>query len=253
MSDLRSHKVVIVITAIAVAVIGIGLFVAWAFGPAQAGSAASVQFTVQPGWGGGRIASELQRAGLIRWTWAFIIEENLTHTGDRLQAGTYLLSPGMTPAEIERIIATGAALSTDITVTIPEGMNVWEIDRLLLAQDIIGRAGQFSSAYGDREGMLFPDTYRVPASASADIVADRLTAEFDARAGTYTKTQVVIASILEKEAKTPADMALVAGIIESRIAKGMPLQIDATVAYGWCVRTKGFAKYCDVTQAPVAS
>lgn len=253
MLDLRTRKLNVTIAAIAMAAIIVGLFVAWAFGPVSAGTDDTVSFTVQPGWGGGRIASELRDAGLIRWTWAFIFFENWTHTGDRLQAGTYALSPGMTPAQIERIIATGAALSTDITLTIPEGMNVWEIDRLLLQKDITSAVGQFSGLYNGREGHLFPDTYRVPASASAGDVAARLKAEADVRLDGYTRRQVIIASILEKEAKTPEDMALVAGIIERRIARAMPLQVDATVAYGWCVRTKGFERPCDVTQAPLAA
>jgi len=251
--DLRDRTTLSVITAISVAVICVAVYIIWAFGAYDTHATGTVQFTVQPGWGGGRIAGELQNAGLIRWTWAFIFFENWTHTGDRLQAGTYVLSQRMTPAQIEHIIATGGALSTDITVTIPEGMNVWDIDHLLLRQNIITTPGAFSGAYHAREGYLFPDTYRVPASASAADVATRMEQEFTTRASDYTAQQIVVASILEKEARTADDMALISGIIAKRIAAGMPLQIDATVAYGWCVRTKGFAGSCDVTQAPLVT
>jgi UPF0755 protein len=58
--------------------------------------------------------------------------------------------------------------------------------------------------------------------------------------------------MLEKEAKTSHDMALVAGIIYKRMEIGMLLQIDATVAYGWCLRSAGLGRDCDVTQAPIA-
>ena len=47
---------------------------------------------------------------------------------------------------------------------------------------------------------------------------------------------IIRASILEKEARREEDMRLVAGIIENRLERGMFLQIDATVAYGACLR-----------------
>ena len=251
MLDLHDRTTLSVITAISVAVICAVIFLVWAFGPYDSLAAGTVQFTVQQGWGGGRIAGELESAGLIRWTWAFIFFENWTHTGDRLQAGTYVLSQRMTPAQIEHIIATGGALSTDITVTIPEGMNTWDIDRILLNAGLIRTAGAFS-AIGEN-GYLFPDTYRFAKDATVADIRQRMRDEFRLRAPDFTPSEVIIASILEKEAKTPTDMALVAGIIERRIAQGMPLQIDSTVAYGWCIRTAGLNRYCDVTQAPIAT
>ena len=51
-------------------------------------------------------------------------------------------------------------------------------------------------------------------------------------------------------------MALVSGIIQKRLQLKMPLQIDATVAYGWCLRRwlpMSNNRTCDVTQAPIAT
>ena len=221
------------------------------------------QFTVQPGWGGGRIASELQRAGLIRSTFAMIIVTNLTHTGDSLKAGTYMLSPAMSTQEIVRTIAAGEALSTDIIVTVPEGKNAWEIDVLLSAQHLIV-PGSFARQYRDSEGGLFPDTYRFAADVAshskeygnAAVFAAAFRAEFERKASVYTEQQIITASILEKEAKTPEDMSLVAGIMAERMKRGMPLQVDATVAYGWCLARwlpMSNNRNCDVTQAPIAT
>ena len=251
------------IAAISVAAIIVGLFFVWAFGPVQAGTRDTRQFVVQPGWGGGRIASELQHAGLIRWAPAFIIYSAWTHTGDRLQAGTYALSRGMTTAEIERIIAGGAGLSTDITLTIPEGMNVWEIDELLTAKHLIV-SGSFARTWSKEEGTLFPDTYRLSvdiarASGSyqnAGTIGRVFLQAFGAAAARYSPQQVVVASILEKEAKSADDMSLVAGIIDRRLELGIPLQMDATVAYGWCLARwlpMNSNRNCDVTQAPIAA
>lgn len=221
------------------------------------------QFMVQPGWGGGRIASELQRAGLIRWAPIFVVMTNITHTGDILKAGTYLLSPDMSTNRIVRIIAAGEALSSDIVVTVPEGMNAWEIDDMLSAQHLIV-AGSFARQYRDSEGGLFPDTYRFAADVAshskeygnAAVFAGAFRSEFERKAASFTEGQIIIASILEKEAKTADDMALVSGIIAERMKRGMPLQIDATVAYGWCLARwlpMSSNRNCDVTLAPIAS
>ena len=58
------------------------------------------------------------------------------------------------------------------------------------------------------------------------------------RAAGYGDELVIIASMLEKEAKTAEDMKLVAGIMQARREIGMPLQIDATVAYGCSRRNR---------------
>jgi UPF0755 protein len=220
-------------------------------------------FTVQPGWGGGRIASELEQAGLIRSSLVMVLLTNWTDTGDSLKAGTYLLSADMTTSEIVRAIASGDALNSDISITVPEGMNSWEIDELLYGQGLILQ-GSFARQFQEFEGTMFPDTYRFAsdiASASreyrnAAVFADAFRNEFRRKAGQYSDAQVTIASMLEKEAKSADDMALVAGIIERRIKLGMPLQLDATVAYGWCLARwlpMSSNRNCDVTQAPIAT
>jgi UPF0755 protein len=227
------------------------------------GNGTARQFTVQPGWGGGRIATELADAGLIRSSFVMVVITATTNTGDSLKAGTYELSPAMSSFDIVRTIASGNALSSDVVVTIPEGMNAWEIDDLLTARSLISE-GSFARSFIDFEGMLFPDTYRFPAStvsrshafSDARLIGDALRRGFDAKAKSYTDAQVIVASMLEKEAKTADDMALVAGIIVQRQKLGMPLQLDATVAYGWCLARwlpMSSTRNCDVTQAPIAA
>jgi UPF0755 protein len=75
---------------------------------------------------------------------------------------------------------------------------------------------------------------------------------FIEKTGVRSDMQIITASMLEKEAKTPEDMAMVAGIMKQRMDIGMRLQIDATVGYGWCLRIAP-NRPCDVTQAPIAT
>ncbi len=251
MLHVQGRNLKLMIAAISMAAIIVGLVFAWAFGPAQAGSRDAREFTVEAGWGTARIANELDAAGLIRSSWAFAACAMLDGSGGRLQAGRYLLSRGMTPCVIVRLMADGDALSDDNVVTIPEGMNIWEVDATLASSSII-IAGELRAQFSHKEGHLFPDTYRFAKDATVQDVVNKMEQNYFAKGGTRGDIDLIVASMLEKEAKTPEDMAMVAGIIQKRLEIGMALQIDATVGYGWCIRTKGFSRDCDVTQAPIA-
>lgn len=95
---------------------------------------------------------------------------------------------------------------------------------------------------GDLEGYLFPDTYQLPETLSADdlILAalknfatklDRLGRQNFAVKNLTVRDAVIMASILEKEVKTLEDKKIVAGILYKRIAADMPMQADATLLY----------------------
>lgn len=228
--------------------------------PPEPGATRTVQFPVQSGQGTITIAKGLKSAGLIRSENAFVLYTQLVGVQSSLKAGTYVLSPGMTVPEIAAAIAGGKGLSEDIEVTVPEGVNIWEIDHILSATKLPVTSGQFAATYRAQDGRFFPETYRFRKDADIAAVAVRMQEEFRDRAGSATSEQLIIASILGKEAKSADDMALVSGIIAKRIKLGMPLQVDATVAYGWCLRlpagkagTLKAGKLCDVTQAPLAT
>lgn len=221
--------------------------------PVRPGSLATVTFVVEPGQGTTVIAHDLKSSGLIRSEQAFSFWVNLSGNTRRLQAGSYILSPGMNAPRIASIIASGQGISTDISVTVPEGTNIWDLDRILASSGLPIQTGRFSAQERSQEGRLFPETYRFAKDAGVWDVATRMTGEFQLKASAYTFREIIIASILEKEAKTAEDMAIVSGIIQKRLTARMPLQVDATVAYGWCMRTVVFGVDCDVTQAPIAT
>ena len=147
----------------------------------------------------------------------------------------------------------------DVSVTLPEGTNIADMDGILAktgiiqSGELIGMAADSAVAknsYASYEGTLFPDTYRFDLDTPAGRVLEVLTDTFEKKAGNYRK-ELIVASLLEKEVRTDADMRIVAGIIERRMAIGMPLQIDATVAYGACYKQFVRGKYCDVSQANI--
>lgn len=93
------------------------------------------------------------------------------------------------------------------------------------------------------EGLLFPETYQIAQDETEEQVFARMVKLMDtvgARAGLdrsistvgYNPYEVlIIASMIEREAKVQGDRAKIARVVYNRLEKKMPLEIDATVIY----------------------
>ena len=223
-----------------------------------------VQFVVEPGTSARVIAQNLQAAGLIRDARLFEAYVRINGIADRLEAGTYTLSTGMTPIEIGQ--ALQHALAESITVTVPEGWRLEQVaDSLSASGAVDGEAYRPLALSGDLrelgagryeflsarppgaslEGYLFPDTYELPAEgAQAADLLQRQLETFGARVvPIYTKAfadgkthlglhqALTLASIVEREAAVPEERATIAGVYLNRLAAGMKLEADPTVQY----------------------
>jgi UPF0755 protein len=211
-----------------------------------AGSAATppIVFQVNPGDGFREVAQNLRAAHLIRSPFAFDIFSLVDGRAFTLKPGLYRLSPSMDVAQIVAMLSGSRAGKA--TVTIPEGSNIFNIDRML-SNALVIRPGALIAAARTQnlEGHLFPDTYQFYTNDSVEDVIQEMTSDFNAKAGplfvaapagntsTFTDetSTLIIASIVEKEVPDQQDQEVVAGIILKRLADGMPLDIDATVCY----------------------
>ena len=93
------------------------------------------------------------------------------------------------------------------------------------------------------EGLLFPDTYQISGDESAASVVDRMLrlmervgnqegiADSQIKVGKSPYQVLIIASIIEREAKLEIDRGKISRVIYNRLERGMPLQIDATLYY----------------------
>ena len=95
------------------------------------------------------------------------------------------------------------------------------------------------------EGLLFPNTYEVSADASAQDVLQKMVDQLTKvvsqispddvakakKAGLDRYQALIVASLIERETRVADERPKVAGVIYNRLAKDMPLQIDATVLY----------------------
>ena len=130
--------------------------------------------------------------------------------------------------EIVNKLGTGKADQSGISITVPEGFTNEQIaDRL---ESLFGiKAIDFILESESYRGMLFPETYIFKKDVSIKEVILRMELEFKNRVGEISSQDIVLASIIEGEAKTKEAMGMVAGILKKRMSIGMPLQVDVAL------------------------
>lgn len=224
------------------------------------GQAEKVLFAVEEGKGVKQIARALEEQHFIRsqfWLETYVW---LKHLERNFVAGQHELSYGLNLKEIVAILTTPGGSEDEITII--EGWNNQEIAAYLKKQNLaeteqflkdakngpgLGWQNEFAflqdkPAYSSLEGYLFPDTYRIfKNSTSEEIIrkmltnfGQKLTPDLRAEIARQNKTifdVIIVASILEKEVRTPEDMKMVADIFYKRLKVGQGLESDATVNY----------------------
>lgn len=255
--------------AIAALVVGAAMVYApypWLAGPSQP------QFVIESGQSLSQIADSLRDGKLIISKPIFAAYVKILGQEKNLQAGKYILTKPTSISRLVYLFSHGLAEPDNIEVTIPEGSNIREIDKIFAKAGLIkpGNISSYDLQTGiAQEGYLFPDTYffKRPQNGqyltvseivnkmknnfnvrTRNLFGGRLTGESGADGGYQL---IIIASILEKEVKTEEDMRLVAGIINKRLKLGLPLQIDATLAYGLCQPKFAKGQSCDTSQADI--
>lgn len=202
-------------------------------------SLAGQTFVVKKGESLSSVAFRLQDEGLIRSGAAFKLLGRMQDLEDKIQAGSFRLKPSQSLEEIIDFLTQG---TQDIWLTFPEGWRKEEFARRLASNLANFDQEEFLNLAANHEGELFPDTYLLPREASASAVFQFLENNFQKRfdedlvkqanqAGLSQKEVLILASLVEREAKHGGDRALVAGILLKRLEANWPLQVDATLQY----------------------
>ncbi len=219
-------------------------------------SGSDTSFTIARGDTAAAVADRLQSAGIVRSSLAFSWVLYDMGREDSLQAGTYRVSPAMTPRDL--VLLLEKAPDEQVTLTIIEGWRLTQIaDAVAKAFPRISAQAFLSEAVvGDRsapvlagldpktslEGFLFPDTYFFRPEATAKEIIDTLVAEFVKRAGDPLRAAAVtrkmtvydlvkLASIVEREARDRSESATIAGVYQNRLDIKMKLDADPTIQY----------------------
>jgi len=138
---------------------------------------------------------------------------------------------------VARRIEKGEHNMAPVSVTIPEGYDRKQIgDAFSLKLTYFDKVKFLSKTEG-MEGYLFPDTYFFLTDANETDVINSMNGNFKKKMmpllpditafGKTEKEIIIMASIIEREAKGDTDREIISGILWKRIKIGMPLQVDA--------------------------
>lgn len=210
---------------------------------------------IERGTNPSEIATLLEENGLIRSKVAFSWYTRIERAQNKLQAGTYRLSPSESTPEIVTHLTSGKVDTFTITflpgatlddhrkVLIDAGYDTGEVDTAL-AKTYNSPLFQDKPANASLEGYIYGETYRFATDASVEEILEYVFEQFykviqahqliDAyRSQGLTLYQgITLASIVQREASSAADdMPTIAQVFYSRLALGMQLGSDVTYQY----------------------
>lgn len=203
------------------------------------------------------VADELYAAGYIASPMCFRLAATVTGQGHELKEGEYIIDTSMSLQDMLKKLASGK--SEALRLVIPEGYTVWQIAKAVEAtggkvseEDFLKAARNRDLLYPymkshhlvtfPAEGFLFPDTYFIPVNATAEEIMAMMLKNFDAHLSEEMKKEidkknlsiyqfVILASLIEKEAKYAEDRPLIASVFLNRLHSHMKLQSDASISY----------------------
>ncbi|HWR44911.1 endolytic transglycosylase MltG [Sporomusa sp.] len=240
---------------LAAAVIGIGTVLGWTLTQPAGNSGELRLVTIKPGTPTKVIAEELEKQSLIKNALVFRAAAKLQGVENSLQAGEYAISSDMPVRQMLVMISQGQTAYQQFTI--PEGYTVDQI-ALLLAEKKLANAERFKevaknfapfpymTANPDSryrvEGFIFPDTYRVAKGVTEEELLTMMVKQFDTKLtpdlrqrasemGLSLRDVVILASLVEKEAKMSEERPVIAGVFANRVKQAMPLQSCATIQY----------------------
>jgi UPF0755 protein len=246
----------IVIVLLVSAVVAAGGW--WTYATGASGPTEKIVVVIPPGSTGSEVADILKESDVIRSTLAFKVMAKFRGFSGGFEAGTYTnLTTNMSISSALSALKQGPLPQKSLSAVFPEGLTVAQIaDRV---QDQLGipkktflaaaKSGKFSlppylpEGGKNLEGFLFPKSYEFLSGVKADDVIGTMLDQFGTeveslpwnaykKLGLKSKYDVVIvASMIEREAKFDEDRAKIARVIYNRLKKPMRLQIDATVQY----------------------
>jgi len=210
-----------------------------------------VALTVNKGQSLLSISKELESMGIIDSPFTFRMLVSLRAKQHNIPAGVYvfgdttsLMQPRISLYTVASRLARRDYGYKKIKVTIPEGLNVFDIAQRITAKVPSISALEFASSAAPYEGYLFPETYFISPYATSGEIINEMRTTFNtevlqnatittaiASSGHSLAEIITMASILEGEVRTTEDRQLVADLLWRRIQEGMPLQVDSTFTY----------------------
>lgn len=187
------------------------------------------------------VAAQLAEAHIIAHPSILRLVLRVSGASNTVQAGAYLFTAPENLFVVAYRLAVGEYGIPPARITFPEGETARDYAvRVHEAFPDISEAS-FLSLAKPYEGYLFPDTYVFNSSADASSILQTMRTNFDTKmaplspdvqaSGHSLSDIVIVASLVEREARSVANKRIVAGILWNRLKLGMPLQVDAVFGY----------------------
>ena len=199
------------------------------------------------------VVNQFASRGVLSSALAFKIYSEI-HGAPTVLPGFYTIATNSTFGAVHALLATGPNTSA---ISVPPGFTLQEVANRLASTvgsnygasfAALLRSGAVRSPFepagsSNLEGLIGAGTYLVPPSLSPQQLLTEMVARFTTLAaqdgltpstvarGHSAYSLVTIASVVQKEGYYVKNMPQVATVIDNRLAKGMPLQMDSTVLY----------------------
>jgi UPF0755 protein len=208
---------------------------------------------VEPGSSAQSVIDQLTTVGLLDNPVLFRAYIRYLGLDRGIETGMYDLSGTMSIRELAS--ALQSARIDALLLTIPEGWRAEEVAAKIEASGIAASAAEVLSAEPGlpalsfelppgrtTEGFLFPDTYEIAPTMTAEELVGLMLSNFDQRIdddlrqgftaqGLSLYEAVTLASIVEREAVIADERPHIASVFLNRLAIGMNLDADPTVQY----------------------
>ena len=197
----------------------------------------------------------LVREGVLRRKWPLLFYLKVARKAKLIKSGEYRFPSPISPLGVLKKLQEGEQRLSRFTVI--EGWTRWDIaDSLAHVEELhLQDSAEALSLMDDTtairdidpvatnlEGYLFPATYSYPPETKPAVVIAGMVKRFRqdwtperaerARALKMTPRQIVIiASLIETEAKLKDERPLIASVIYNRLSKHIALGIDSTIVY----------------------
>ena len=230
-------------------------------GPVVVSEEEGIEFIIERGSSTSQIAKKLYEEGLIENETIFKLLSKINGFDGTYQSGTHIVSKSLDYNDLMKILSSEPAIRQ---VTIPEGKTFKQVVDILYDKKIIKDKEKFIKTANTEkfdydflenlpprdnklEGYLFPDTYEFDRNASDREIIIKMLNNFDrkfkaeyrekvaATKGMTIDKIVILASIIEREAKNADDRYLISGVLYNRLNSKdknlRKLQVDATIQY----------------------
>lgn len=254
----RRRGAIILISLLVVMALIVGAllaFYSWSTG--ASGPRTKIVLVIPRGATGAEVAELLEDKGVIRSALGFKLFSRFRGESSGFDAGRYTnLTTNMTVGAALAALEAGPVVES-VSAGFPEGLTVEQMAQRAAQELGVSKSAFLDAATGEDvslppylapkadtlEGFLFPSTYEFKKGVDAKGVVDRLVEEFKDQAESLDLVEgadalgmtpyeiVIIASMIEREARFDEDRPKIAAVIYNRLEDGMLLQIDATVEY----------------------